>query len=448
MRMYDIIVDKRNGKELTQEQIAWAVAGYTGGSIPDYQVAAWLMAIYFQGMTERETAWLTDAMAASGELIDLAAIPGIKVDKHSTGGVGDKTTLIVGPIVAACGVPVAKMSGRGLGHTGGTVDKLEAIPGFQTVLPKEEFCRIVREVGIAVIGQSGNIAPADKKLYALRDVTGTVENISLIASSIMSKKIAAGADAIVLDVKTGRGAFMETLEGSLSLAKAMVAIGEKVGRKTIALVTDMDEPLGAAVGNALEVEEAAATLRGRGPEDLQQVCLELAANMLLLAGKGGGHIDGCREIARQALADGRAFAKLKQMVAAQGGDPAYLEEPGGFPAAPLILPVKAQTSGYVTAIDALAIGNASAVLGAGRLCKEDDIDHRAGLILKKKIGQWVEEGQVLAELHTAAADKGEEGSRLVARAIAIGPSKPQLPLLIHSRVTAAGVEGLAQETGT
>ncbi|MEL7624226.1 MAG: pyrimidine-nucleoside phosphorylase [Clostridiales bacterium] len=442
MRMYDIIVDKRNGKELTQEQIAWAVAGYTGGSIPDYQVAAWLMAIYFQGMTERETAWLTDAMAASGELIDLAAIPGIKVDKHSTGGVGDKTTLIVGPIVAACGVPVAKMSGRGLGHTGGTVDKLEAIPGFQTVLPKEEFCRIVREVGIAVIGQSGNIAPADKKLYALRDVTGTVENISLIASSIMSKKIAAGADAIVLDVKTGRGAFMETLEGSLSLAKAMVAIGEKVGRKTIALVTDMDEPLGAAVGNALEVEEAAATLRGRGPEDLQQVCLELAANMLLLAGKGGGHIDGCREIARQALADGRAFAKLKQMVAAQGGDPAYLEEPGGFPAAPLILPVKAQTSGYVTAIDALAIGNASAVLGAGRLCKEDDIDHRAGLILKKKIGQWVEEGQVLAELHTAAADKGEEGSRLVARAIAIGPSKPQLPLLIHSRVTAAGVLGV------
>lgn len=448
MRMYDIIVDKRNGKELTQEQIAWAVAGYTGGSIPDYQVAAWLMAIYFQGMTERETAWLTDAMAASGELIDLAAIPGIKVDKHSTGGVGDKTTLIAGPIVAACGVPVAKMSGRGLGHTGGTVDKLEAIPGFQTVLPKEEFCRIVREVGIAVIGQSGNIAPADKKLYALRDVTGTVENISLIASSIMSKKIAAGADAIVLDVKTGRGAFMETLEGSLSLAKAMVAIGEKVGRKTIALVTDMDEPLGAAVGNALEVEEAAATLRGRGSEDLQQVCLELSANMLLLAGKGGGHIDGCREMARQALTDGRAFAKLKQMVAAQGGDPSYLEESGSFPAAPLILPVKARTSGYVTAIDALAIGNASAVLGAGRLRKEDDIDHRAGLILKKKIGQWVEEGQVLAELHTAAADKGEEGSRLVARAIGIGPAKPQLPLLIHSRVTAAGVEKLAQETGT
>jgi pyrimidine-nucleoside phosphorylase len=436
--MYDIIVDKRNGKELTREQIAWAVAGYTGGSIPDYQAAAWLMAIYFQGMTERETAWLTDAMAASGDHIDLAAIPGIKVDKHSTGGVGDKTTLIAGPIVAACGVPVAKMSGRGLGHTGGTVDKLASIPGYRTELPKEEFCRVVKEVGIAVIGQSGNIAPADKKLYALRDVTGTVENISLIAASIMSKKIAAGADAIVLDVKTGRGAFMQTLEGSLRLAEAMVAIGEKVGRETIALVTDMDEPLGAAVGNALEVMEAAATLMGRGPGDLRRLCLELAANMLLLAGKGDGDIDGCRKMARQALTDGRAFGKLKQMVAAQGGDPSYLDEPNRFPAAPFILPVKAPATGYVTAIDALAIGNASAALGAGRLRKEDDIDHRAGLILKKKIGQWVEKGEALAELYTAAADKGEEGGRLVAQAIEIGEAKPRPPKLIHGRVTAAG----------
>ncbi len=440
MRMYDIIVDKRNGKELTREQIAWTVAGYTDGSIPDYQIAAWLMAIYFRGMTERETAWLTDAMAASGDLIDLAAIPGVKVDKHSTGGVGDKTTLIVGPIVAACGVPVAKMSGRGLGHTGGTVDKLEAIPGFQTVLPKEEFFRIVKEVGIAVIGQSGNIAPADKKFYALRDVTGTVENISLIASSIMSKKIAAGADAIVLDVKTGKGAFMETLEGSLSLAKAMVAIGEKVGRKTIALVTNMDEPLGAAVGNALEVAEAVATLQGRGPGDLQQVCLELAANMLLLAGKGDGDIEGCRKMARQTLDDGSAYAKLQEMVAAQGGDTAYLDDPSRWPAAPFILPVKAGTSGYVTSIDALAIGNASAVLGAGRLRKEDDIDHGAGLVFKKKIGQWAEAGDILAELHTSAADKGEEGYRLVAQAIKIGPVKPQPPLLILGRVTADGVE--------
>jgi pyrimidine-nucleoside phosphorylase len=438
--MYDVIVDKRNGKELTQEQIAWVIKGYTDGSIPDYQAAAWLMAIYFRGMTERETAWLTDAMAASGELIDLAAIPGVKVDKHSTGGVGDKTTLIVGPMVAACGVPVAKMSGRGLGHTGGTVDKLEAIPGCRTTLPQEEFCRLVREVGIALIGQSGNIAPADKKLYALRDVTGTVENISLIASSIMSKKIAAGADAIVLDVKTGRGAFMDTLENAIRLAEAMVDIGERVGRQTIALVTDMNEPLGAAVGNALEVAEAVATLKGQGPEDLRQVCLELAANMLLLAGQGRGGIGDCRELARQALDGGGALAKLKQMVAAQGGDTAYLDDPGRFPAAPVILPVKAERAGYVTAIDALAIGKASAVLGAGRLRKEDGIDHRAGLILKKKTGQRVEKGDVLAELHTAAADKGEEGRRLTVQAIEIGPAKPQPPLLIHGRVTSAGVE--------
>jgi pyrimidine-nucleoside phosphorylase len=438
--MYDIIVDKRNGRELTQEQICWVVKGYTDGSIPDYQAAAWLMAIYFRGMTERETAWLTDAMAASGELVDLADIPGVKIDKHSTGGVGDKTTLIVGPVVAACGVPVAKMSGRGLGHTGGTVDKLEAIPGCRTALPQAEFRRIVREVGIAIIGQSGNIAPADKKLYALRDVTGTVENISLIASSIMSKKIAAGADAIVLDVKTGRGAFMDTLEDSIRLAAAMVDIGERVGRKTIALVTDMNEPLGAAVGNALEVREAADALMGRGPEDLRQVCLELAANMLLLAGKGGGDIGGCRELARQALRGGGAFAKLKQMVAAQGGNPAYLEDPSLWPAAPFILPVKAETAGYVTAIDALAIGKASVVLGAGRLRKEDGVDHRAGLILKKKIGCRVEVGEVLAELHTADAAKGEEGRKLIAHAIALGPERPRPPLLIHSRVTASGAE--------
>ncbi|MCL1849287.1 MAG: thymidine phosphorylase, partial [Clostridiales bacterium] len=338
------------------------------------------------------------------------------------------------PIVAACGVPVAKMSGRGLGHTGGTIDKLEAIPGFQTALSREAFLRIVRDVGISIIGQTENIAAADKKLYALRDVTGSVNSIPLIASSVMSKKIAAGADAILLDVKTGAGAFMDTLDRSVRLARVMVAIGESAGRKTIALVTGMDEPLGYAIGNALEVTEALETLKGEGPGDLRKVCLELAANMLLLAGKGK-ELTECRALAEQTLADGSALVRFSAMVAAQGGDIAYLDDPGKFPQAPFILPVIAEDSGFIQSMDALAIGNASVILGAGRLQKDDKIDHRSGLVLKRKIGDWVESGDVLAELHTDAEEKFLEGRRLVFDAIQIHERIPDLPRLIQARVT-------------
>lgn len=434
MRMTDIIIDKRDGKELTEEQINWVVQGSADGSIPDYQISAWLMAVYFSGMTRKEMHALTGAMARSGEIIDLSGIPGVKVDKHSTGGVGDKTTLVTGPIVAACGVPVAKMSGRGLGHTGGTIDKLESIPGFRTALSREEFFRIVGDVGISVIGQSGDIAAADKKLYALRDVTGTVDSIPLIASSVMSKKIAAGADAILLDVKTGRGAFMDSLERSVRLARVMVAIGENAGKRTIALVTDMDEPLGCAIGNALEVAEAVESLKGRGPRDLQKVCIELAANMLLLAGKAE-ELSDCRKLAEQTLIDGSALKRFKLMVEAQGGDAGVIDDPGKFPAAPLALPVLAQKSGFIEAVDAFAIGNASVVLGAGRLKKDEPIDHRAGLIIKKKIGDWVDAGETLSELFTDSEDKGREGRQIAAKAFTIDEMIPTLPKLIHARVT-------------
>ena len=328
MRMYDIIAKKRDGGELTEEEIKFFIRGYVAGEIPDYQASALLMAIYFKGMTAKETAQLTMSMANSGETVDLSSIDGIKVDKHSTGGVGDKTTLIVAPIVASLGVRVAKMSGRGLGHTGGTIDKLESIPGMQTSIDREEFFSIVRKVGVSVIGQSGNLVPADKKLYALRDVTATIDSIPLIASSIMSKKIAAGSDCILLDVKTGSGAFMKTFDDSIRLAEAMVSIGEHVGRRTVALITDMDRPLGDAIGNSLEVCEACETLKGRGPNDLATVCTELAANMLYLAGKGT--VGECRKAAADQMKNGAGFAKLKEMVAAQGGDTAVLDDYAKF----------------------------------------------------------------------------------------------------------------------
>ena len=433
MRMYDIIVDKRDGRELSREQIAWVIEGCTDGSIPDYQLSAWLMTVYYSGMTRQEMISLTDAMAKSGDVIDLSPIPGIKVDKHSTGGVGDKTTLITGPIVAACGVPVAKMSGRGLGHTGGTIDKLEAIPGFRTELSRDEFLRIVGEIGIAVIGQSGNLAAADKKLYALRDVTGSVDSIPLIASSVMSKKIAAGADAILLDVKTGRGAFMDSLERAVNLAKVMVAIGASAGKNAIALVTDMDEPLGLAIGNALEVAEAVDILAGRGAQDLRKVSLELAANMLLLAGAADELAD-CRKMATAAIADGSALDCFKRMAAAQGGDAGFLDDLAKFPKAPLILPILAEKTGFVQSMDALAIGNASVILGAGRLRKEDAVDHRAGILLHKKIGDWVDAGESLAELHTDTEEKFVEARQLMAKAIAIDERIPTMPKLIHARV--------------
>lgn len=440
MRMYDIIEKKRNGGTLSQEEIAYFVQGYTKGEIPDYQASALAMAIYFQGMTKEETAQLTWAMARSGDMVDLSAIQGVKVDKHSTGGVGDKTTLIVAPVVAACGAKVAKMSGRGLGHTGGTLDKLEAIPGLSTSIPKERFFEIVNQVGVAVIGQTGNLAPADKKLYALRDVTATVDSIPLIASSIMSKKLAAGSDCILLDVKTGNGAFMKTLDGSIELAQEMVAIGEHAGRRTVALITEMGRPLGHLVGNALEVQEAVETLQGRGPEDLYQVCVQLAGNMLYLAGKGS--YEDCCRMAQQAIADGSALQKLKEMVAAQGGDISCLEDPSRFPQTACHHVVKARQSGYITAMDTEAIGITSVVLGAGRASKEDAIDYAAGLRISKKTGEWVEEGQELAVLYTNRPEALAEAEERYQKAVTIGPDAPEALPLVQARVTAEGVERL------
>lgn len=438
MRMYDIIMHKRNGKPLTDEEIGFFIEGFTSGEIPDYQASALLMAIFFQGMDARETATLTLKMAHSGDMVDLSPIPGIKVDKHSTGGVGDKTSLIIGPMVAACGVPVAKMSGRGLGHTGGTVDKMEAIPGLETSLSTERFFRIVKETGLAIIGQSGNIAPADKKLYALRDVTATVDNISLIASSIMSKKLAAGSDAILLDVKTGSGAFMKTLDDSIALAQEMVSIGVRNGRNTVALITDMDTPLGYAIGNALEIREVVDVLHGKGPKDLSQVCIELAANMLVLAEKGS--LDECRELAKQTIAQGIAFERLRAMAAAQGGDVSVLDNPEEFPEARIIRPIYAKESGYITHMNTEECGIASVALGAGRVRKEDQIDHSAGIVLAHKVGDEVEQGQVLATLYTATEKQFEEGAALLEQAIAIGTSRPVPVLPILARVSDKQVE--------
>lgn len=438
MRMYDIIMNKRSGRALSDEEIRFFVEGYTEGRIPDYQISALLMAIYFKGMDGHETAFLTECMARSGDMIDLSPIPGIKVDKHSTGGVGDKTSLVAAPIVAACGVPVAKMSGRGLGHTGGTIDKLESIPGFETSIGKERFFNIVREVGLAIIGQTGNIAPADKKLYALRDVTATVDNVSLIASSIMSKKLAAGSDAILLDVKTGGGAFMKTLEDSIGLAQAMVSIGERMGRKTAALITDMDVPLGYAIGNSLEVAEAVETLKGEGPPDLTEVCLALASNMLYLAGKG--EITECAALAEQALMSGRAFDKLKAMTMAQGGDTSVLDDTARFAKAPVTSRVYAPSAGYIAHMDTEACGMASVALGAGRASKDDAIDHSAGIMLLRKTGDRVEKGDVLAELHTSREELLADAETMLLGAVSIGAKKPDESRLIYARVTAGGVE--------
>ena len=421
MRMYDIISRKKNGGALSEEEIRFFTEGFTRGEIPDYQAAALLMAICLRGMDGRETALLTDAMMRSGEMADLSSIPGVKVDKHSTGGVGDKTSLIVGPIVASCGVPVAKMSGRGLGHTGGTIDKLESIPGLRTAIAPDRFCAIVRATGLAIIGQSEAIAPADKKLYALRDVTATVDSIPLIASSVMSKKLAAGSDAILLDVKTGSGAFMKTLDDAVALARVMVSIGVRSGRRVMALVTDMDTPLGHAVGNALEVEEAVRTLRGVGPEDLTAVCAELAAYMLLLAGAADG-LAACKALAEGAIGSGRAFAKFREMVAAQGGDVSALE--GGFAKAPVISPFKAPASGYITHIDAGACGRASLALGAGRVRKEDGVDYSAGIVLQKKTGGHIAAGETIALLHTSDQSRLREAEELLSAAVAVGDRPP------------------------
>ncbi|MEF9853173.1 MAG: pyrimidine-nucleoside phosphorylase [Hydrogenoanaerobacterium sp.] len=438
MRMYDIIMAKRGGAALTDEQIKFVVEGFTTGDIPDYQVSALLMAIYFKGMNTHETAFLTDCMAHSGDMIDLSPIPGIKVDKHSTGGVGDKTSLVITPIVAACGVPVAKMSGRGLGHTGGTIDKLESIPGFKTSIDKERFFEIVKTVGLSIIGQTGNIAPADKKLYALRDVTATVDNLSLIASSIMSKKLAAGSNAILLDVKTGSGAFMKTLDDSIALAQAMVNIGEHMGRKTVALITDMDIPLGSAIGNSLEVTEAVDTLHGKGPADFTEVCLQLASNMLFLADKGD--VASCRKLAEGAIANGSAFAKLRAMTVAQGGDPSVLDDTSLFARADVCYEVKAPRGGYITHMNTEQCGIASVVLGAGRASKEASIDYSAGIILCKKVGDKLTEGDVVAKLYTSKEAMAREAEKVLLAAVTISDEKPNVEKLIYARVTKDSVE--------
>ncbi|WP_195984114.1 pyrimidine-nucleoside phosphorylase [Clostridium sp. D33t1_170424_F3] len=438
MRMYDVIAKKRDGEALSDEEIQFFVNGYVAGDIPDYQASALLMAIYFQGMTPQETAALTLCMARSGDMVDLSSIDGIKVDKHSTGGVGDKTTLVIAPVVASLGVRVAKMSGRGLGHTGGTIDKMESIPGLRTALDEQTFFDVVRRIGVSVVGQTGNLVPADKKLYALRDVTATVNSLPLIASSIMSKKIAAGSDRILLDVKTGSGAFMKTVEDAIALAQEMVSIGEQVGKTTIALVTDMDRPLGCAIGNALEIQEVCETLQGRGPADLTEVCMELASNMLMLAGKGD--VDTCRVLAQRQIENGAAFAKLKEMVAAQGGDVSVLEDFKKFPKASVCRAVVAQKTGYLYAIDTERCGIAAVELGAGREKKEDAVDFSAGIVLRKQIGEPVQEGEPIADFYTSGLEKFHVAEELFQKSVSIKEELPPQKPLIYARVTADQIE--------
>ena len=399
MRIVDIIESKRDGRELSDEEIRFFVRGYTDGSIPDYQASALLMAILFRGMNKRETATLTDAMMHSGETIDLSSIKGIKVDKHSTGGVGDKTSLVLGPLVAACGGTVAKMSGRGLGHTGGTLDKMESVPGMQILRTQEQFIHQVNDIGISIIGQTGTIDPADKKMYALRDVTGTVESIPLIASSIMSKKLAAGSNAILLDVKFGSGAFMKTLDRARELANEMVEIGNSLGRDTRAILTDMDEPLGLAIGNALEVKEAIATLNGNGPKDLVEL-VRKAGGIMLMQSKVVSSLEEGEKKIQAAIDDRSGLAKLVALFKAQGGDYTYIEHPEKFPLAKHIDPIYAKEEGYVERIDCFGIGVGAMKLGAGRAKMDDVIDMSAGIMLCKKVGDHVNKGEPLCYVHT------------------------------------------------
>ncbi|MDQ0339161.1 pyrimidine-nucleoside phosphorylase [Caldalkalibacillus uzonensis] len=428
MRMVDLIQKKRDGHALSEAEINFIIEGYTQGTIPDYQLSALAMAIYFQGMNSKETSHLTMAMVKSGDTIDLSPIKGIKVDKHSTGGVGDKTSLIVAPLVATVGVPVAKMSGRGLGHTGGTIDKLESIDGFRTELSAEEFIRNVNEIKLALVGQSGNLAPADKKLYALRDVTATVNSIPLIASSIMSKKLASGADAIVLDVKTGSGAFMKDLEDARALAKAMVSIGKELKRQTIALITDMNQPLGYEVGNANEVREAIEVLRGEGEAGLTTLCLTIAAHMTV-AGKIYPNFDSAYAELDKVLRSGQALETFKRFVEAQGGNPDQIDHPERLPQSTYHLELEAEEDGFISKIDAEAVGVAAMLLGAGRTTKDDTIDHAVGITLRKKVGDPVQKGEVLAVLHSNDEEPTGSLERLK-RAISIGQEKVnKLPLI-------------------
>ncbi|WP_018249998.1 pyrimidine-nucleoside phosphorylase [Orenia marismortui] len=434
MRAYDIIHKKRDAKKLSDQEIEFLVRGYTKGEIPDYQMSAWAMAVFFQGMDKEETAKLTEEMANSGDNIDLSSIEGIKVDKHSTGGVGDTTTLVLAPLVATCSAPVAKMSGRGLGHTGGTIDKLESIEGFSTALAMDKFIDSVNQNKVAIAGQTGNLAPADKKLYALRDVTATVDSIPLIASSIMSKKIASGADAIVLDVKTGNGAFMKSYDGAVDLAKTMVQIGKEVGRNTIAVVSDMDQPLGWAVGNALEVEEAIQTLKGEGPYDLTELCLTLGTQMLLLSEVVDSE-EEARERLERAINDGSALEKLKELIANQGGDPSVVDNPNLLPQAQSKFEVKAKTAGYVQRIEAESVGISAMLLGAGRETKESEIDLAVGLELSKKVGDKVEVGEVLATLYYNDDQKLKEAEDKLLSAYHIGSEQLEMNPLIYEIIS-------------
>lgn len=404
MRMYDLIMKKRNGNVLTDEEIDFMVQGYTKGEIPDYQMSAMTMAIYFQGMNEKETLALTMSMAHSGDMLDLSDIKGIKVDKHSTGGVGDKTSLALTPMVAALGVPVAKMSGRGLGHTGGTIDKLESFNGFSTAITEEQFKSNVNSIGIAIMGQTADLAPADKKLYALRDVTATVDNMSLIASSIMSKKLAAGADAIVLDVKTGSGAFMKAEEDAFELAEEMVKIGNGAGRKTSAVISDMDQPLGFAVGNVLEVREAIDTLKGNGPEDFVELCLTLGSHMVVAAQKAQ-NLEEARVMLEKVIEDGSALNKMAEFIEAQGGDKDLVYHPEKLLTASIIEEVLSPFEGYIKHIECAEIGICSLILGGGRETKESEIDLSVGLVLNKKVGDFVRAGEKLAVIHANDSEK-------------------------------------------
>lgn len=430
MRAYDIIYKKREGQKLNDEELEFLIKGYVNGEIPDYQISAWAMAVFFQGMDAEETAKLTMLMAESGDMIDLSPIQGIKVDKHSTGGVGDTTTLILAPLVASAGIPVAKMSGRGLGHTGGTIDKLESIPNFNTSLSRDKFFNNVNQHGVAVVGQTGNLTPADKKLYALRDVTATVESIPLIASSIMSKKLAGGADAIVLDVKTGNGAFMKDFADAKKLAEAMVAIGKKVGRDTAAYITDMNQPLGNAVGNALEVKEAIKTLRGEGPEDLTELCVELGSAMLQLSGKIEDLETG-RKILRENLKNGKALAKFSEMIMAQGGNAEVVDDLDLLPTAADTVEVKAEKGGYISEIKALDVGLAAMILGAGRENKESEIDLAVGLELKKKTTDQINNGETLAVLHYNDSKNLAEAKKKLLEAFTITEKKEKKNKLIY-----------------
>lgn len=437
MRAYDIIAKKRDGKKLTTAELEYMIQGYTGDQIPDYQMAAFTMAAFLQGLDAQETADLTMAMVQSGDQVDLSSIAGIKVDKHSTGGVGDTTTLVLAPLVAAAGAPVAKMSGRGLGHTGGTLDKFEAIPGFNVELPLDQFVNNVNEVKVAVVGQSGNLVPADKKLYALRDVTATVNSIPLIASSIMSKKLAAGADAIVLDVKTGSGAFMKTIDESFALAQAMVDIGNQVGRQTVAIITTMEQPLGQAIGNGLEVKEAIATLRGEGPADLQELCLALGVQMLLLA-KVATTEEEARTKLLTAIKDGSALQKFKQLIEAQGGDSQVVDHPELLPRALYQEPVLATRDGYIAGMESEALGIYATLLGAGRQVKTDVVDPAAGIILYKKVGDQVEIGETLAVVHTNNQVIVAEIKQKILAAFEFTTEKVSVLRLVYGKVTADG----------